>query len=105
MRIGFLLIIIVSIWPVYLAVVPITEEQALKRANDELSFICVDMNIECARFHSPVLSRDANYLRVFQWQDYDAPGEVTEVSVPYSRIGDWTFGLIGRDVTIGSMKQ
>lgn len=105
MKTAFIVFLISGIFIAYYAIAPISEEQAYIRANDELSYFCTDMGFECNMFHSPVLAIDENHLRIYEWQESGNPSRITQVRVPYQRIGDLTFGLIGKDVTLGSYEK
>lgn len=82
---------------------PRSEEAARSRAIDELSYICTDMNFDCRRFIGPTLLKHEDGVRFYIWKDSSSPKEVTIVRIPDARIGDLTFGLIGKDVTVGSV--
>ncbi|AWB65922.1 hypothetical protein C2869_05450 [Saccharobesus litoralis] len=75
----------------------------MKRAEDELLFYCTDLNLDCSAYKLNGLVKDDGDLRVYEWVANDDPNYILHVRVPYRRIGDATFGLIGADVTVGSI--
>ena len=84
---------------------PISNEAAMKRANDELSYYCNDLNLNCSRFIGGDFVKDHGRLRIYEWSDVKTPGLFVQVRVPHQRIGDITFGLIGKNVTLGSLTR
>lgn len=78
-----------------------SEKSALERANDEVSFICTDMHFDCNKYNKGKLISDSNSIRIFEFTNNQVANNALIVRVPYTRIGDVTFGLIGNDVTVG----
>ncbi|WP_286872189.1 hypothetical protein [Spongiibacter sp.] len=93
--------VVVSLYSAY----PISPETAERRAEDELAYYCADMNIDCALFIKIGLVKDKNGVRIFEWHRADNAKKILQVRVPNLRIGDLTIGVIGEDVTIGTLER
>lgn len=84
---------------------PISADEALERAEDELSFYCTDLNLDCSKFKSIGLVKDEGGLRIYEWEIAGESNPILQVRVPHRRVGDVTFGFLGVDVTIGTLTR
>lgn len=84
---------------------PISVEQSMARAEDELSYYCTDLNLDCSKYKRIGLIEDKKDLRIYGWDIADGSDTIIYIRVPYRRIGDLTFGLIGKDVTLGGFTK
>ena len=88
----------------YYLLYPISIDDSIERASDELSYYCTDQSLDCTKFIKVQRIRNTNGLWIHEWQQVDDRSLVLQIRVPEQRIGDLTFGLIGSDVTLGTVQ-
>ena len=91
---------------VYHLLWPLSDKAAASRALDEFSFYCTDLSLDCSVYIGPKLISRSNGVRIYQWIAVKPSSKIKiHVRVPDRRIGDLTFGLLGKDVTLGSIEE
>ncbi len=94
---------VIAISSVYLLYMPRSPESAKQRAIDEFSYFGTDNRIDLSKFHGPELVFRDEEKSVFEWTAQGYDDVRLHVRVPNKRIGEFTFGVLGENVTIGNI--
>lgn len=97
-----LLMIVFIIFGAFFLYMPRSMQDAKQRAIDEFAYYCTDNRVDMSLFIGPKLILDDEQRRIFEWVASGRDGEAhLFVRVPNSKLGEFTFGLLGQDVTLG----